>query len=228
MIWSLLSFWPHLLLLLPLALHSGHSGLLAGLYTCQTLVLPRGLCNGCSLGLEHTSPDTLTANFLAFLKSMFKHHLLYRLAPNIIFERVTHPHSGTFQSLLPCSVLFIGIFCLLSHCTYFLLFMIIYHLLTPTRIWTPGGQGFTDVYPKGVEQCLTHSRLNKCCWMNGFAKLQTHFYFIERFSFWSIQVYKHNCGITDPFWYCRLVGEKGICPVAFVGGEEQLWPESLI
>ena len=24
-------------------------------------------------------------------------------------------------------------------------------------------QGFTDVYPKGVEQCLTHSRLNKCC-----------------------------------------------------------------
>lgn len=51
---------------LPVFIHARH------------IVLPQGLCKGCSLGLGHPSPDTLMANVLPSLKSMLKYHLPYK------------------------------------------------------------------------------------------------------------------------------------------------------
>lgn len=90
------------------------------------IVWPQGLCNGWSLSLEHPSPDTLMANFLAFLRSMFKHHLLYQACPK-------HPVLHAL-SLTPVLSVTLTLFHLIHWhcCTHFL--FIICHLHTPTRI----------------------------------------------------------------------------------------------
>lgn len=123
---SLFSFWSHLLLLLPLV-----TSLWPLWPSCWSLhmpgiVWPQGLCNGWSLSLEHPSPDTLMANFLAFLRSMFKHHLLYQACPK---------HPGLHElSLTPVLSVTLTLFHLIHWhcCTHFL--FIICHLHTPTRI----------------------------------------------------------------------------------------------
>ena len=72
------------------------------------------------------SPDTLMANFLAFLRSMFKHHLLYQACPK-------HPVLHAL-SLTPVLSVTLTLFHLIHWhcCTHFL--FIICHLHTPTRI----------------------------------------------------------------------------------------------
>ena len=61
------------------------------------IVWPQGLCNGWSLSLEHRSPDTLMANFLTFLRSMFKHHPLYKACPKHPMWTWTLSDSSTFS-----------------------------------------------------------------------------------------------------------------------------------